>query len=151
MRRSFVLSASLVLVAVLVGCGDDDGTSDTGSPDDPSSSPGDDDAMSDHDGGAHREASAVAEGARRVEVVADSLSFEPVEIHVTAGEDIAIVLSSEDMLHDFTIDELEAHVSAEAGETAEGGFHAAEPGRYDFYCSVEGHREAGMEGTLVVD
>ena len=70
---------------------------------------------------------------------------------MTFGEDIAIVLSSEVLLHDFTIDEFEGHVAADAGETAEGGFRADQAGRLTFYCSVEGHREDGMEGTLVVN
>lgn len=102
-------------------------------------------------GGGHEGASPVAEGARHVAVSGRSFEFEPDEITVQAGEDIAIVLSSEDSLHDFTIDVLEAHVAAEEGATSVGGFRAEEPGRHTYYCSVAGHREAGMEGTLVVE
>jgi len=99
----------------------------------------------------HGGASPVASGARRIDVDATSFEFMPSEITVTAGEDIAISLTSRDLLHDFTVDELDAHVSADKGETAEGGLRADKPGRYTYYCSVTGHRAAGMEGTLIVE
>lgn len=101
--------------------------------------------------GGHGDNSPVADGARRIDVAAHSFAFEPDEIHVQSGEDVAIVLTSDDVLHDFTIDDLDTHVSADAGDTAEGGLRADEPGRYTYYCTVEGHREDGMEGTLVVE
>lgn len=95
--------------------------------------------------------SAVAPGARRIEVTARSFSFDPDEITVEAGEDVALVLTSKDVLHDLIIDDLDAHVTAGTGKTAEGGLRADEPGRYAYYCSVPGHRTSGMEGTLVVE
>lgn len=42
------------------------------------------------------------------------------------------------------------HVSAEAGHAATIEFTPTEAGTYVFYCTVPGHREAGMEGKLVV-
>jgi len=101
-------------------------------------------------GGHGHESSAVPPGARRIEVSAGSFRFEPAELEVRAGEPIAIALSSTDVEHDLVIDEFDAHVYAGAGETAEGGFTAGEPGSYPYYCSIEGHRDAGMEGTLIV-
>ena len=98
----------------------------------------------------HSESTPVAEGARRIEVNATSFAFDPDEITVDAGEDIAIVLTSDDLLHDFAIDEIDVHVAAEKDETAEGGLNAETPGEYTFYCTIAGHREAGMEGTLTV-
>lgn len=138
----FLLTLSLFLAA----CGDDGDS--TGSP--MGSMPDQmDDDMGDMDG--HDESTPVAPGARRVEVDATSFEFDPDEITVTAGEDIAIVLSSDDILHDFTIDEIDVHVAADRGETAEGGLRAEEPGEFTYYCTVAGHREEGMEGTLVVE
>lgn len=101
--------------------------------------------------GDHGETSPVAENARRIEVTATSFRFDPDEIEAQVGEDLAIVLNSDDILHDFTIDKLDAHIAAEPGETSQGGLGPDEPGRYIYYCSVPGHREAGMEGVLVVE
>jgi plastocyanin len=147
MRRSPLLFPALLLVtAFLAACGDDDTPVETSS---------DTTSMMESDsgghGGGHDESSDVADDAREIEVSATSFEFDPDEITVTAGEDIAIVLTSDDLLHDFTIDEFDAHVAADRDETDEGGFTAGEPSEYTFYCSVEGHREAGMEGTLIVE
>ncbi len=98
----------------------------------------------------HGASTPVVNGARRIEVNATSFAFNPDEIAVNAGEDVAIVLTSKDLLHDFTIDEADVHVAAEKDQTAEGGLRAETPGKYTFYCTVPGHREAGMEGTLIV-
>jgi len=45
----------------------------------------------------------------------------------------------------------ELHVSADAGDTAVLEFTPTEAGEYVFYCSVEGHRDAGMEGTITAE
>lgn len=130
MRRPLALATSVLLAGTLLAsCGDDDST------------------MADDMPG---ESTPVADTARRIEVVAEDFTFEPDEITAEVGEDLAVVFASEDLRHDFTIDELDVHVVADRGETAEGGLRADEAGEFTFYCSVPGHRSAGMEGTLVV-
>ena len=100
----------------------------------------------------HGPNSPIVAGAREIGVAAKSFSFSPAEIHVKAREDVTIVLTATDITHDFTVDELAVHVAANPGTAARGGLHApATPGRYTFYCTVAGHRQAGMTGTLVVD
>jgi plastocyanin len=150
MRRALAMPLSLFLAAgLLAACGSDDDSTSTDQP----PMDGMDDHMTSMDGmgGDHGGSSDVAEGARQIEVTGSSFAFDPDEIEVAAGEDVAIVLTSTDILHDFTIDELDAHVAADGGETATGGLRADEPGRYTFYCTVAGHRSAGMEGTLIVE
>jgi plastocyanin len=139
MRRKAALAAAVTVVATLLaGCGDDekDAMHHSGK-----------ETMDHHD---HGDVNAAAKDAREVAVTATSFRFEPPEIQAKAGEPLAILLTSTDLLHDFTIDEFKAHIAADKGKTVRGGFTAGEPGRYRYYCSVEGHRAAGMEGMLVV-
>lgn len=105
-----------------------------------------DDSMMGHDA-----SSPTVPGAREIAVTASSFKFQPAEIHVRAGEDVTIVLTSTDVGHDFTIDGLDVHVAAEPGRPERGGLHAPSiAGRYTAYCSVAGHRQAGMIATVVV-
>jgi plastocyanin len=126
MRLRVIIAALAVAAASLSACGSDGGG---------------------HDHGA---TTPVAQGARRIAVTGHALRFDPATITVRAGEEVGIVLTSTDITHDFTIDDL-VHVAAEPGTPRESGFTAPdEPGEYTFYCSVVGHRESGMVGTLVV-
>ncbi len=43
------------------------------------------------------------------------------------------------------------HVASNAGQTAEVTFVPGQAGEFTFYCSVPGHRQAGMEGRLIVE
>lgn len=145
MRRPLI-PLSLAFALLLAACGD---TSDSSA--DHSSMGG---SMTDgmtSGASPHDEVSDVAPGSQRIEVSAAELEFDPDEITVTAGEDFAIVLTSHDLLHDFNIEGVDGHVAADTGDTVAGGFRVDEPGRYTYYCAVPGHREAGMEGTLVVE
>jgi heme/copper-type cytochrome/quinol oxidase subunit 2 len=100
----------------------------------------------------HGASSPTIPGAREIAVTATSFKFDPNEIHVRAGEDVTIVLTASDTVHDFTIDELAFHVAASPGQQGRGSFHApATAGRYTAYCSVAGHRQAGMTASVVVD
>lgn len=101
-------------------------------------------------GGGDGGASSVADGSVEIAVTGDNFAFDPDEITVTAGDEVVIVLTSVDILHDFTIDELGIQVVAQRGETATRRFRAGRAGRYTFYCAEPGHREAGMEGILIV-
>lgn len=82
----------------------------------------------------------------------DALQFEPDELQAQAGT-VAVELTAEDAVeHTFVIEELDDQevVASAAGETATGSVEL-ESGTYTFYCNVEGHRSAGMEGTLTVE
>lgn len=90
---------------------------------------------------------------QRIEISAfDDLSYSLKDITVQPGD--TIVFTNEGFLqHDFNVDELDIHTELlNASQTVEIVIPAdAEPGSYEFYCSVSGHRAGGMFGTITVE
>lgn len=89
--------------------------------------------------------------ARRVEVEAGELYFEPARLEIAAGERVNLVVSNRgQVFHDLAIAELDLLIEVPAGETATAGVRVDDPGAYIYVCTVAGHESAGMTGTLVV-
>jgi plastocyanin len=78
--------------------------------------------------------------------------FDRAELRARVGETVALRLENSDAgAHSFDIDEFNVHVPLPAGTPALALFRPNRPGTYMFYCSVPGHRDAGMIGTLIVE
>jgi Cu+-exporting ATPase len=95
---------------------------------------------------------AITAGASQVAIVARDIAFEPSSIEVPAGSFVVITLRNEDpVFHDLMVEGLaNVDVAARPGQTADIRVRFDRPGTYRFVCTVPGHAEAGMIGTLVV-
>lgn len=102
-------------------------------------------------GGNSSPSAAPIPGAPEVVVSATEFSFEPATIEVPAGQSVNLTLVNEgSTVHDLTIPALGVRVVAGPGQRATVGFLAPAPGKYEFLCTIPGHADAGMTGTLVV-
>jgi len=80
------------------------------------------------------------------------LNFMPNEIKVKVGDTVKITYKNTLGKHDWTLDEFNAKTQMlDAGQEETVEFVADKAGTFEFYCSVAGHRAAGMKGTLVVE
>jgi uncharacterized cupredoxin-like copper-binding protein len=85
-------------------------------------------------------------------LTSNQLKFDQTEIRVKMGETVALRLDNADsMPHSFDLDAFNVHVPMQSGKQSLALFKATQAGTYTFYCSIPGHREAGMVGTLIVE
>jgi hypothetical protein len=76
--------------------------------------------------------------------------FEPNVLKIPANQDVTVHVENVGAaLHSFVIRDLGIDVELESGESAEVVINAP-MGGYTFTCTVPGHKEAGMTGTLLV-
>lgn len=75
------------------------------------------------------------------------------DLQASVGDTIAITLVNDDgRFHDIVIDEFDAAtpVFGEIGQEETVEFVVDQAGMFFYFCSVAGHRQAGMEGQLIV-
>ena len=85
-------------------------------------------------------------------IEAGDLWFSPDELTISAQGTTTITLEDVGVtVHNLTVDALGLQIVATPGSSSQASVVAPQPGTYEFYCSVSGHRAAGMSGTLVVD
>lgn len=93
---------------------------------------------------------AAPSGAPVLEIDAQDVSWSVKEATAKPGDTITIK-NTGILQHDFVIDELGIKLELAGGESGTVTIPAdAKPGTYTYYCSVPGHKESGMTGTLTV-
>jgi plastocyanin len=138
-RLLLLLLTTLALVVAVAACGGDDDD------DEGSEEPAAEETTGDTGGG----------GGSTIMLAADpsgALSFDQTELTAAAGEVTIELMNDSGIPHNV---EVEGNGVEEVSETITEGSTSLtldlEPGEYEFYCAVPGHREGGMEGTLTVE
>ena len=115
-----------------------------------------------------------AQPATDITILATDFSYMPSSLTVPVGQPITLTITNNGKVeHDFVITkisltdvvqpnggtsmghdmgaaEYDLHVSTQAGGTSVITFTPTEAGTYDIFCTIQGHKEAGMLGTLIV-
>jgi plastocyanin len=82
-----------------------------------------------------------------------ALKFDKTSLEATAGNVTIDFTNDSSLPHDVKLEG--PGVDGEGTDTITGSSTSVtldlQPGEYTFYCSVDGHRAAGMEGKLVVN
>jgi plastocyanin len=134
----FAAATTDTAVAKTVGCGTGTSAKKT------------DDMHMDHDMGSMEQNCPVVAGARQIDVTGTLLRFKPAVLTIAAAENVTIKLSADDVAHDFYVQGIGHVVHAKAGKTALGGLRIKKAGTYKYWCTIKGHKQAGMKGTITV-
>jgi uncharacterized cupredoxin-like copper-binding protein len=140
-----VLLAATALIAA--GCGGSDNNSSDNSSNDSSGAQGNTTDTTSSGGGG-------GGGASTVKLTADpggALKFNTTTLNAKAGKVTVVMDNPSQTPHAV---EVEGKGVEEETKTLTQGTAKItvdlKPGKYEFYCPVDGHRQAGMEGTLTV-
>jgi uncharacterized cupredoxin-like copper-binding protein len=114
-----------------------------------------------------------------ITIESTEFTYSPSSITIPVGQPVILTIHNQgDAEHDFVVENIDVadvveqgnasaehsmhdmnemsgdydlHVSTQKGGTSVLQFTALKPGTYRFFCTVDGHLEAGMAGELVVE
>ncbi|MDQ5895816.1 MAG: hypothetical protein QG596_2077 [Actinomycetota bacterium] len=144
-----LLVIPLAIGALLAGCGGDDSSDDSASTDTSTTQTQPADSSSG--------AGAASTGKSTVVALAadpsGALAYDTTELTAKAGKATIDFTNDSPVGHDVVVEDADGNEVASTpvitGDSAIAEFDA-KPGEYTFYCSLPGHEEAGMKGTLTV-
>jgi plastocyanin len=148
MKKVAALLALVLAAFALVACGDDDGTTTTTS---------DTGAETTTETGGGEKAGGGGEGGATLKFEADpggALAYTTTEASSEAGNVTLEFDNPQAASHDVAIEDSGGKTVGQTDLITDSSTSTTvdlKPGEYTFYCSVPGHREAGMEGTLTVE
>lgn len=90
-----------------------------------------------------------ADAAGAVTVDMANFEFDPSAPSIMSGQKL-LLTNSDAVVHDFTLDEYDIHVTVGPGSEAIVDLSALPQGRYQFYCSLHFDGVDGMAGTITV-
>lgn len=158
-RRLAALLPCLLVAATASGCGggnDDPAEEAPKRPDTRIPAGGRETAEGVAVGGGGR-VSTVYPGASKIRIKAapKGVAYTTDHVESEAGETLLRFENPQTAPHDLDLEDANGKPIADmeliGGGYADVPIDDLEPGEYTFYCSVPGHREAGMEGTLTVE
>ncbi len=146
MKKVVALLALALASVALVACGGSSSTTTTSE-------------SSEANGGAAAESgnkSASGAAASTLDFEADpngQLAYTTTEASAKAGKVTVDFKNPQGLVHDVAIENESGETIGKTEEIAESSTSTTvnlKPGTYHYYCTIPGHREAGMEGTLTV-
>ncbi|MCC7104729.1 MAG: nitrite reductase, copper-containing [Chloroflexi bacterium] len=86
-----------------------------------------------------------------LKITGTDLNFDIKQITAAVGQRVDLTFENKGVIeHDFVIDSLNFKILAKPGQTVQGSFTPTRAGAIEYYCSIPGHKMAGMVGTLTV-
>jgi plastocyanin len=149
MKKLAALSVLILAAFALVACGGGSDTTSDSTAEQPTT-------QEESGGNGEKEAEGGTAGAATLDFEADptgALAYTSDKATAKAGKVTVNFTNSSPVPHDVAIEDEAGETIAETEVLAEGSDSATaelEPGEYKFFCTVPGHRQAGMEGTLTV-